>query len=55
MGTAMPKTSLLELHLGLNPPFLVANCSFPAVLAAPELSSPCTVPWQRWLVQLRVL
>lgn len=46
-GRAMPKTSLLELHLGLNPPSLVANCSFSA---APALS-----PGKGGLVQLCVL
>lgn len=44
MGTAMPKASLLELPLGPNPPFLVANCSFPAVLAAPRAQQPRHCP-----------
>lgn len=44
MGTAMPKASLLELPFGSNPPFLVANCSFPAVLAAPRAQQPPRCP-----------
>lgn len=44
MGTAMPKPSLLDLPLGLNPPFLVANCSFPSVLAAPRAQQPLHYP-----------
>lgn len=44
VGTAMPKTLLLELSLALNPPVLVANCSFPAALAAPRAQQPLHCP-----------
>lgn len=44
VGTAMPKASLLELPLGPNALFLVANCIFPAVLAAPRDQQPQQCP-----------
>lgn len=55
MGTAMPKASLLELPLVQTLFFWWPTAASQQHWLLPELSNPSTVPWQRWLVQLRVL